>query len=212
MRLPVARDHRVFGPLLLRLLCSPGVGPRRSGRGIHARIHPAITTASQSLTGVAEAAKASIAAIQPVVAKLGVTADRLNAGCDPAPCGTLADVNKTLGTVRGTFGQVEVAANHENRNLTTLDAQEAQLFADTHQVFGTADKTFADVDSYATDPHVRAAVDGLDPLMVSVNGIMLDGRKVADKATANYLAPWYKKLPGYIGDAAVIGAAVISSH
>ena len=43
-------------------------------------------------------------------------------------CGTLADVNRTLHTIRGTFGQIEVAAKHENAQLTKLDSQEKTLF------------------------------------------------------------------------------------
>jgi hypothetical protein len=49
-----------------------------------------------------------------------------------ASCGTLADVAKTLNTIRGTAGQVEIAAAHENRQLGKIDAQEAQLYADVH--------------------------------------------------------------------------------
>ena len=57
----------------------------------------------------------------------------VNDPCVPGPCGTIADVNKTLNTVRGTFGQIEIAANHEDKNLTKLDNQEQQLFDDSHQ-------------------------------------------------------------------------------
>lgn len=49
-----------------------------------------------------------------------------------AACGTLADVAKTLNTLRGTAGQIEIAARHENTQLATLDRDEAQLFADLH--------------------------------------------------------------------------------
>ncbi|HEY5054673.1 MAG TPA: hypothetical protein VII58_00845 [Acidobacteriaceae bacterium] len=85
-------------------------------------------------------------------AKLGVAIDltshRLNDLCPGAktadaalhPCGTLADLNRTLATFRGVGGEVEKAAIHENKNLTTLDTQEAALFADFH---GTAVKVDA---------------------------------------------------------------------
>jgi len=46
-----------------------------------------------------------------------------------AACGTLADVAKTLNTIRGTAGQIEIAAKHENAQLSTLDRQEAQIYA-----------------------------------------------------------------------------------
>ncbi len=48
------------------------------------------------------------------------------------PCGTLADVAKTLNTFRNTAGQVEIAARHENAQLATLDRQEAQIYTDIH--------------------------------------------------------------------------------
>jgi hypothetical protein len=80
-----------------------------------------------------------------VGSKLGNTVDRINAPCAPGPCGTIADVGKTLNTVRGTFGQIEIAANHEDRNLTTLDAQENQLYADFH---GTATRMNTGLDTF----------------------------------------------------------------
>ncbi len=78
-------------------------------------------------------------------AKLGRSIDLVNAPCVPGPCGTVADVGKTLNTVRGTFGQIETAANHENRNLSALDTQEATLFADFH---GTATRTNTTLDTF----------------------------------------------------------------
>src|ERR1700733_6239835 len=77
--------------------------------------------------------------------KLGHSIDLLNAPCIPAPCGTLADVNRTLATVRGTFGVVEAAALHEDRNLGTLDTQEATLFDDLH---GTATRANLSLDTF----------------------------------------------------------------
>ena len=45
----------------------------------------------------------------------------VNRPCVPGPCGLLSDTAKTLNTARSTFGQIEIAANHENKNLTNLD-------------------------------------------------------------------------------------------
>jgi ABC-type transporter Mla subunit MlaD len=107
-----------------------------------------------------------IATIGPVVTKAGPAIDNLSAvgwkagqsldqvnrlcnvkdsGGKDLPCGTLADVNRTLATVRGTFGEIEQAADHENRNLSTLDAQELELFDDFH---ATAEKTNAGLDTF----------------------------------------------------------------
>jgi hypothetical protein len=45
------------------------------------------------------------------------------------PCGLLADAARTLNTARMTMGQIEIAANHEDKNLGTLDQQEATIYA-----------------------------------------------------------------------------------
>jgi hypothetical protein len=68
----------------------------------------------------------------------------------PVPCGTLADMNRTLATVRGTFGQIEAAANHENKNLTTLDSQELALFTDLHLTAQAAARTADSLSGTAT--------------------------------------------------------------
>lgn len=72
-------------------------------------------------------------------AKAGATLDSINRLCpgptDPArACGVLADLNRTMATIRGVAGQVEVAAIHENKQLTTIDGQEAKLVDDLHEV------------------------------------------------------------------------------
>jgi hypothetical protein len=97
-------------------------------------------------------------------AKLGVSIDlvtnRITILCPPKdsdelhPCGTLADLAKTLNTARGTMGQIEIAARHENRNLGTLDTQEATLFGDFH---GTATRANTSLDLFnklLADPDV----------------------------------------------------------
>lgn len=91
--------------------------------------------------------------------KLGNSIDLVNAPCVPGPCGTVADVGKTLNTVRGTFGQIEIAANHENRNLSTLDTQEATLFEDFH---GTATRANTSLDTFnflLANPNVALMID-----------------------------------------------------
>jgi hypothetical protein len=86
--------------------------------------------------------------------KMGRTIDLVNAPCVPAPCGTLADVNRTMATVRGTFGQIEFAALHEDRNLGTLDTQEAALFADFHETAIRANTTLDTFNGLLANPNV----------------------------------------------------------
>ena len=75
------------------------------------------------------------------------TFETLNRNCDGGKeaCGTLADVNQTLHTIRSTFGQIETAAKHEDSQLGTLDKQERTLFNDLHGIAGDARKALSGV-------------------------------------------------------------------
>jgi hypothetical protein len=123
------------------------------------------------------------------------TLDNINRLCHEAsdegvdkPCGTLADVNRTLATVRGTFGQIEIAAHHEDRNLSTLDAQEAQLYADFHA-------TTTNLNALVASPDVARFLKSSADTSVQVAAIATDVHKEADALTAP--KPWYTKLGAY---------------
>lgn len=111
------------------------------------------------------------------------------------PCGTLADVNRTLATVRGTVGQIEVAARHENSNLTNLDAQEKQLYTDVHT-------TTTNLNALVASPDIARFLKSSADTSMQVNLIAIEGagiakdlHKEADVLTAP--KPWYTKLGAY---------------
>ncbi|MGP8269119.1 MAG: hypothetical protein ACLQLH_03550 [Terracidiphilus sp.] len=141
----------------------------------------AATSTLRQAAAMLQTTNHTIAAAQPVLAKLGVTADRLNAGCDPAPCGTLVDVNRTLATVRGTFGQIEIAARHEDRNLTTLDQQEVTLFNDFHSLAGQGTATVTDLDALLKDKAIHQSIDNFQSMTTSGASILADGAFEAHK-------------------------------
>ena len=75
--------------------------------------------------------------------KFDAVLDHINAPCRPVkgtvysvdddkPCGTLADVARTLHTIRGFAGTLEKAGRHVDQSLNTYDTQEAQLYTDTN--------------------------------------------------------------------------------
>lgn len=108
--------------------------------------------------------------------QLNVAIQEVNRPCGgKQACGTLADVAKTLNTLRGTAGQVEVAANHENERLGTMDAQEEQLVGDTHAVLVSAK---ADMESL--DDTLR----GAQPIEKGLAGEVADLRKATMQLTA----------------------------
>ena len=111
--------------------------------------------------------------IRTVLAKLGVTPDTLNRDCgdekDIHACDTLADLAKLMNTLRGVAGQIETAANHGDKNLTTLDSQEGTLFADTHQAFD-------DFHAKLTDPRVDQFMGYLTSTAGHIDGISADSQ------------------------------------
>jgi hypothetical protein len=88
------------------------------------------------------------------------------------PCGTLADVAKTLGTIRGTAGQLEIAAHHEDARLDALDAQETALYGDTHKLLARGSTALETA---------NATIAGLQPVEAQLN---LEAKQL-NVATAN---------------------------
>jgi hypothetical protein len=134
--------------------------------------------------------------LQAVTNGANQTFGELNKPCVPGPCGTLADINKTLGTVRGTFGQIEIAANHEDKNLSTLDTQEATLFTDFDTLAKTGNSDASDLDALLKRKALQNFVDNLGPLsanFVAITGtgehMLQTGDAVETKATDSYLHP-----------------------
>ncbi len=99
----------------------------------YVRVGAALQAVQGSLTQW-NAQSASIAAnTNDVLRSAAATMDAINRPCgNGQPCGTLADVAKTLHTIRGAAGQIEVAANHEDKRIGVLDAQEATIYHNTN--------------------------------------------------------------------------------
>jgi hypothetical protein len=152
----------------------------------------------------------TISQLNATVAEANQTLVQINRPCGGGhPCGTLADLNKTMATIRGTVGQIEIAANHEDRNLTTLDRQESVLFADAHQTLGNGAETLTaataalgqaketigaakplleastasvkDMDAVVSDPGVKSTLANVSAMTENGNRISKDAADEADK-------------------------------
>jgi hypothetical protein len=97
--------------------------------------------------------------------------------------GVLAEVDKTLLSLKGVLVHVDMAANHEDRQLTTLDAQEKQLFKDIHTTLVSTNTTvssFAQVGVQATavlkttNETLVSVQPHLDALMTQSNTDLVD--------------------------------------
>jgi hypothetical protein len=132
------------------------------------------------------------------------TLTTLNRPCGAGkPCGTLADVAKTLNTIRGTFGQIEVAANHENKQLGTLDAQERQLFADLHGTAAQAQGTLAALSGTAraltdTATESQRTVAAAQPLLASLNATAQSSTDAINSLNARITDPHVASLMGHL--------------
>ena len=140
----------------------------------------AITLAALSLAWTSYRVGVLVGAT-PNGATLQSTLNQINAPCAPVagqiytadsnkPCGTLADINTTLRTIRGTVGTLEKAGVHYDHQLTVYDGQEAQLFKDVHSAItdfhGTA---IAATDSLSTAAETMRVggrvIGGVEPLL-----------------------------------------------
>lgn len=106
---------------------------------------------------------------QAAEVKLNSSLDKIN---QPGS-GTLAEVDKTTLALKGVLVHADIATNHEDRNLTTLDVQESTLFADAHGTLTGLRSTtaaFTDTANAATGTLHGATLD-LQTLNTSIAGL-----------------------------------------
>jgi len=129
----------------------------------------------------ADAAANVLQAAVPVVASfkdtIDLTSHRLFDLCplpgatDAAihPCGTLADFNRTLATLRGTSGQVEGALREFNKH-------EADLFTQENAAYTHMDTAVLNLNLLVADPDLKASIHNAAAITSDVAGITTDGR------------------------------------
>jgi hypothetical protein len=118
-----------------------------------------VQTTSDAATGVLRSASPVVASFAGTAGKLNDTIDltshRLNDLCplppDVRPCGTLADTNRTLATLRGTSGQVE-------RSLILFNQHEGDLFTQESAAYAGMNKSVLDFDALVSDPDLKANI------------------------------------------------------
>ena|ERR1700677_803993 len=116
-------------------------------------------------------------------AGLNTTLDALNRPCNTGkPCGTLANINKTLNGIDSTVVHVDLVARHEQQQLGTIDGYAADLDRNLQSVAASlsgAANAGRDTAQAATGTLKQAQVDlgtlngtiaGLQPLEASLTG------------------------------------------
>jgi len=115
------------------------------------QLSESVANVSTSITQTEADVRGVTTQFQEVAIGLQKTVSLVNAPCVPGPCGTVENANKTLATVRGTFGQVEVAANNFDKNEDHFYTQEDQLYADS-------DASMKSLDALLSSPDLNATI------------------------------------------------------
>lgn len=110
------------------------------------QIGSAFTSAASSLSQTESDVRTSTNQLNKVTLGIQQTVALVNAPCVPGPCGTVADVAKTLNTIRLTSGQLEIAANTFDKNESNFYLQEDQLYSDSEGAVKNLDTILTDPD------------------------------------------------------------------
>ena len=118
------------------------------------------------------------------VNSLNATVEKINRDCgDKADdaCGTLADVAKTLNTFRRTAGYAEIAADHEDKNLTKLDGQEAMLFSDFHNTLGSGRDSIDSLTILLKNTNIPVVIKNVADMTTTGNHMLVTADAVEDR-------------------------------
>jgi hypothetical protein len=126
-----------------------------------AQVGTAFTTAATAVTKTQKSVAAVSTQLSGVAVGLQKTVALVNAPCAPGPCGTVAEVGKTLNTARLTMGQVEIATNSFDKNQDKFYQQEAQLYADS-------DGAAKNLNSILTSPDVYDSLHNINTVTANL--------------------------------------------
>jgi hypothetical protein len=130
-------------------------------------------TTSDAATGVLRSASPVVASFTGTAGKLNDTIDltshRLNDLCVPGPCGTLADTNRTLATLRGTSGQVE-------KSLLVFNKHEGDLFTQESTAYSSMTKSVTDFDALVSNSDLKANIHNSATITGNFAAISTEGK------------------------------------
>lgn len=200
--------------LLLLTLAAVAVDMDRMAHREASALTAQAATETASLNAMADAHSKRMLALEAQAAQtlgtLNATLEHVNRNCGAMkPCGTLADVAKTLEAYRRTGALVNVAMRHEDRQLTTVDTRLGRLFdsgdvaiAKLNLLLDTANQSVAGlqpVEKQATEliAEAQPAAGKLPSIAKHVDGMTSSGDKMlADAQWKEHqlLHPTKKKL------------------
>jgi hypothetical protein len=135
----------------------------------------------KSASDLEKAATPAVVGLRSTEGKLNATIDltshRINDLCpDPKavdaaihPCGTLADADRTLATLRGSSGQLE-------RSMLVFNQHEGDLFTQESAAYAELQKSVSDFDAAVTNPDLATMVHSGAAITTDAAAVTHDGR------------------------------------
>jgi hypothetical protein len=135
--------------------------------GLIAETRPKIATALVQLD-------AASGQIEKTSAGLNAAVAELNAPCVPGPCGTLADVNRTLGSIRLASGQVTAFSLKEQTQLDQANKQETAIAELTEADLAKLGTAIDGIDALATNKDLTGSLAHTNTALGAVAGMATD--------------------------------------
>lgn len=150
------------------------------------QIYITSTQSTETLTEI----KQETLQVKDILTELDTTLQEVNRPCGKnSSCGTIANLNKTLNTTRLTMGQIEIAANHEDKNLSKLDNQEEIIFNDTHHTLNSLTNTLTTLNDSSKE---------IKPLLMSTTNTMNEFHTTIGKVNSDLDDPRLNNLIDHI--------------
>ncbi len=112
--------------------------------------------------------------LDSTTARLDKAAAELNAPCVPGPCGTLADVNRTLGSVRLASGQVTAFSLREQGQVDQINLQETAIATETQADLGKLGTAIDGVAALADNKDLKGSLAHLNTTTDAVSEMATD--------------------------------------
>lgn len=109
-----------------------------------------------------------------VTAGLNRSVAELNAPCVPGPCGTLADVNRTLGSIRLASGQVTAFSLKEQTQLDRVNRQETAVAGLTQADLAKLGMAIDGINALATNSDLTGSLKQTNVALGAVAGMATD--------------------------------------
>jgi len=142
------------------------------------RVNDLLISVEPQLLDATKQFNASLVNLKAVTAGLNSSVAEINAPCHIGEsCGTLADVNRTLGSMRLAAGQVTAFSLREQTQVDAINKQEVQLASQTSENLEKLGTAIDGVNDLVRDPHLRASMAHIDETTSSVALMANDTQK-----------------------------------